>query len=346
MNALHYVAPIFLIALLVEGIAFRAYTLRRLLSALGCVALDRLFYASAFSVFQIAFDALHTRVALVTLDSASLSTWLFAIVGHDIAYYAFHRASHRVHVLWAAHVVHHHGESYDFTTSLRQGTVATWITLLFYLPLAFFVDARVFAGVHAAYQVYQFFVHTRAVRTLGPLEWILATPSHHRVHHGRDRRSLDRNYGGFFIVFDRLLGTFTREREDREPAYGVPGGYDVVSPLFANTYVFARLVAASREARGARALVRLWLGPPEASARLLGSAAHAPAPNDGASIVRACAPFVLGLLGTAIIVLFRERLPGAAVALGTVAVIFVIEIGSAMLDGRSSTPKPRPHTVG
>lgn len=329
-DPLPYAAPLFLVALAVEGIWTR-YSRRSLVSAIGCAAVDQITAAWGLVLFIAAFDALHRGLSPFTLSSASPMTWVLAVLGHDAAYYAYHRASHRVNVLWAAHVVHHQGEQYDFTVSLRQGSVSTWITYAFYLPLALLIDAQVFLVVHAAYQVFQFFVHTRAVRRLGPLEAILATPSHHRVHHGSQRKHLDRNYGGFFIVFDRLLGTFTRE--DDEPVYGVPGGYDMVSPLFANTYMFARLVAASSGLRG-RALLRLWLGPPEASKHLLSSAGHAPRSVERASIGRTWLPLVLGLGGTVAIVFARAELSLGAVVMIGIASLVLIEIACAPLDGR------------
>ncbi|MBA3542265.1 MAG: sterol desaturase family protein [Deltaproteobacteria bacterium] len=281
-------------------------------------------------LFVSVFAALHT-VAPFELSAGSLTTWVVAVLGHDAAYYVFHRASHRVNVLWAAHVVHHQSERYDFTVSLRQGAVATWISYAFYLPLALLIDAQVFLAVHAAYQVYQFFVHTRAVRRLGPLG-CLATPSHHRVHHGSERLHLDRNYGGFFILFDRLLDTF--RGEVREPRYGVPGGFDRVSPLFANTYMFARLVAASRTLSG-RTLVQLWLGPPEASAHLLSAAGHAPSAVGRASLRRTWLPGILGCAGTLVIAFAREPIPLGVVVLIGVASVVLIEVASAPLDRRA-----------
>jgi sterol desaturase/sphingolipid hydroxylase (fatty acid hydroxylase superfamily) len=332
VDPLLYAVPVFAIAMAVERLALRRsaapYTTRAVASALGCVALDQLVNASTLVLFAMAYEALHRSASVSRVDGAA--GWLLAVLLHDAAYYAFHRLSHRVMVLWAAHVVHHQSETYDFTVSLRQGTVATWITFLFYLPVALVIPAHIFVGVHAGYQIYQFFVHTRFVRSLGPLEWVLATPSHHRVHHGRDREYVDKNYGGIFILFDRALGTFTREKH--QPSYGVPGGYDIVSPLFANTYLFARLVDASKKTRGLRELARLWLGPPEKNAALLGSAGHAPRPTNGTA--RALVPFVLGCAGAVVLTFARAHVPAAAAMLIGLGSVVLLELGSAAFDGR------------
>ena len=323
IEALAYVIPVFALALALEAWTHRS-SRRALISGLGCVALDQIVAGWGLAVFVAVFSAVHDHLALAS------SGWIVAIVLHDLAYYAFHRASHRVTVLWAAHVVHHQSERYDFTVSLRQGAVATWVSYAFYLPLALLIDARTFVLVHAAYQVYQFFVHTRWVRSLGPLEWLLATPSHHRVHHGSERRHLDRNYGGFFIVFDRLLGTFTRE--DREPSYGVPGGFAIASPLAATSYMYLRLVAASR-GLSARARLALWLGPPERTAARVSSAAHPRRVVETASLARTWLPLALGLAGAGALTVGAPRLP-LAIAVAIASVVLV-EWAIAPLDGHS-----------
>jgi alkylglycerol monooxygenase len=323
LDSLILFSPLFGVALILEGRALR-HDRRALISGLGCVALDQLTAAWGLGLFLVGFAALHDAAG-TTLASGATG-WVVAVVAHDVAYYAFHRASHRINLLWAAHVVHHQSAAYDFTVSLRQGAVATWVTYAFYLPVALIVDPTTFVVVHAAYQVYQFFVHTRAIRRLGPLEWILATPSHHRVHHGSERHHLDRNYGGFFILFDRLFGTFEPER--REPVYGVPGGFELASPLAANTYLYLRLHAVARRLPTTTARLRLWFGPPEASAHLVSAAGHPPRIGQRPAV----GALVAGFAGTGVVVLAAGALPvGVLIAVG-VASAMLIERGCAPLD--------------
>lgn len=148
---------------------------------------------------------------------------LLLFLGQDFLYYWFHRASHRIRWLWASHVVHHSSERLNLSTAFRQSLTypisGMWV---FWLPLALvgFHPKQVLLIV-AVNLAYQFFVHTEAVRRLGPLERILNTPSHHRVHHARNRAYLDRNFGGVLIIWDKLFGTFTPENEANPPEYGI-----------------------------------------------------------------------------------------------------------------------------
>src|SRR5690606_31238042 len=151
----------------------------------------------------------------------------------DFAYYWWHRASHRISFLWAAHVVHHQSEDYNLAVALRQAWFTSLSSWVLNLPLAFLGVPPLVYGVCAALNtLYQFWIHTRLVGKLGPLEWVLNTPSHHRVHHGIDAPYLDTNYGGVFIVFDRLFGTFVEETH--EPRYGTLDPIRSFDPVWAN----------------------------------------------------------------------------------------------------------------
>src|ERR1043165_9923724 len=112
-DPLPYVAPVFALALVAEGLAVR-YSRRALVSGIGCIVVDQVAAAWGRALFVSTFATIHRHLAVVALPSSSLTAWLVAIVAHDLAYYAFHRASHRVNVLWAAHVVHHRSDRYDF----------------------------------------------------------------------------------------------------------------------------------------------------------------------------------------------------------------------------------------
>ena len=143
-------------------------------------------------------------------------------LGVEFCYYWFHRASHRIRWFWCAHVVHHASEHMNFTTALRQswlyGFAGNW---LFYTPMVWLgFEPRWVLLALSVNLAFQFFVHTQAVGKLPRwVEFIFNTPSHHRVHHGRNPAYIDRNFGGTLIVFDRLFGTFTAETE--APDYGL-----------------------------------------------------------------------------------------------------------------------------
>ncbi|HDZ55741.1 MAG TPA: sterol desaturase family protein [Pseudomonas xinjiangensis] len=172
----------------------------------------------AFPVYALAYRYRLLDIQLTVFTGILL--WLLT----DLSFYWMHRSSHRVRWLWAAHVTHHSSERMNFSTAMRQNATnifnGGW---LFYVPLALIGFNPVWIGVcYALSLVYQFFIHTTLVGKLPPLiELVFNTPNHHRVHHGRNPAYIDRNYGGVFIVFDRLFGTFAVEQADQLIKYGI-----------------------------------------------------------------------------------------------------------------------------
>ncbi|XP_047498527.1 alkylglycerol monooxygenase-like, partial [Penaeus chinensis] len=159
---------------------------------------------------------------LFDLDWTSPLTWWLAALGIDHGYYWFHRAAHEINFIWASHQVHHSSEDYNLSTALRQSMLQRYFSFVFHLPLALVGVPHAAALVHMQFNLlYQFWIHTELVGKCGPLEWILNTPSHHRVHHGANKWCLDKNYAGVLIIWDRLYGTFEAEREDEAIAYGL-----------------------------------------------------------------------------------------------------------------------------
>lgn len=193
---------------------------------------------------------------------AELASWIAVFVLVDFAYYWSHRLSHGINLLWAGHVVHHSSEEYNLAVALRQSALHGLMTWVFYVPLALIgVPWRMYVSAYALNLVYQFWIHTRAVGRLGRwTEAVMNTPSHHRVHHGRNPRYLDRNHAGVFIVWDRLFGTFQAEEE--EPVYGITRPLRSWNPLWANVHVFVDI---ARDARRAGRWRDRWMyvfGPP------------------------------------------------------------------------------------
>jgi alkylglycerol monooxygenase len=187
-----------------------------------------------------------TRTGINLVDVHSYSPggkWLAAIVlflGVDCAYYWFHRIAHEYNAPWAGHVVHHSSEDYNLAVALRQGSFQGLFSWIFYLPLAMLgFPPSWFAATASFNLLYQFVIHTRTIGRLGPLEWVFNTPSHHRVHHGRNPKYLDKNYAGTLIVWDRMFGTFQVEEE--EPVYGLTKPLNSWNPLWANLHVWRDL---------------------------------------------------------------------------------------------------------
>lgn len=168
-----------------------------------------------FAVYLWVYD--HGR--LFTLENSVL-TWIATFLLIDLLYYWFHRLSHEINFLWAAHIVHHQSEEYNLSVALRQSWWQGLFSFWFYIPVAVLgVHPVTILTVGAFVTLYQFWIHTKALGKLGPVEWLFNTPSHHRVHHGSDPKYIDRNHAGTLIIWDRLFGTYQVEEE--EPLYGI-----------------------------------------------------------------------------------------------------------------------------
>jgi sterol desaturase/sphingolipid hydroxylase (fatty acid hydroxylase superfamily) len=165
-------------------------------------------------------------------DVTELGAWAWVILffAEDCCYYWFHRLHHEVRFLWAAHVNHHSSQHFNLSTALRQPLLTPFTGPIFWapLPLVGFPPWMVLTA-QAWSLLYQFGLHTEAVRRLGPLEWIFNTPSHHRVHHGKNVPYLDKNHAGILIIWDRMFGTFAPE--DEKVVYGLTTDIRTFNPL-------------------------------------------------------------------------------------------------------------------
>ena len=214
----------------------------------------------AFPVYAFLY---HHRLLDLELNWA---TGLLTFVGVDFCFYWMHRSSHRIRWFWAAHVVHHSSERMNFSTAMRQNATNIFNGMwLFYVPLALIGFNPVWIGVaYALSLVYQFFIHTTLVGKLpGWVETVLNTPSHHRVHHGRNPGYIDRNYGGTLIVWDRLFGTFVAEDEQAPPDYGITRPIHSRNLLVLWTHEYVDLFRAMARPGGLQARLKHLWKPPE-----------------------------------------------------------------------------------
>lgn len=191
----------------------------------------------------------------------SIWTWLILFFGVDFFYYWFHRYSHQINALWAAHIVHHQSEEYNLTVALRQSWFQSGFSWIFYLPLAFVgFEPIMFLTVSAFNTLYQFWIHTRAIGKMGPLEWVLNTPSHHRVHHGSNPKYIDKNHAGTLIIWDRLFGTFQEEEE--EVVYGITTPLASWNPVWANFHYWFELFDTFKKAKGIKEKLAVFFESP------------------------------------------------------------------------------------
>jgi sterol desaturase/sphingolipid hydroxylase (fatty acid hydroxylase superfamily) len=177
--------------------------------------------------------------------------WPLLILAEDHAYYWFHRVHHEVRMFWAAHVNHHSSRHYNLSTALRQSWTTPITGPIFWAPLALIgFEPMMIVLAQVISLLYQFFLHTELVDKLGPLEWVLNTPSHHRVHHGRNEQYLDKNYGGIFIIYDRLYRTFEPERETVD--YGLTTNLETFNPVLIAFHEWRDMLRDAWRARGLR----------------------------------------------------------------------------------------------
>lgn len=182
----------------------------------------------------------------------------------DLAYYWFHRIAHERRWFWASHVIHHTSQHYNLTTALRQ----TWtgvlgLNFIFWLPLVYlgFPPAMVLM-FQAISLVYQFWIHTEAIDRMGPIEWVMNTPSHHRVHHAINAKYLDANYAGVLIIWDRLFGTFVPEDANEKPRYGVISQLGTFNPFRVAFHEWAGILRDVRGAKSFGEVLGYMFGPP------------------------------------------------------------------------------------
>ena len=210
--------------------------------------------------------AWENRLTTVPLDTV----WGLAllVIGVEFFYYWFHRYSHEIRWMWATHAVHHSPSQLNFAAAYRLGwTGLITFNWIFWLPMVAvgFHPGAVFL-VLGLNLVYQFWLHTEIVGKLGPLEWVLNTPSHHRVHHATNPAYIDRNYGGVVIVFDRLFGTFAKERAEDPCRFGLVHPCPSRNPFVIAFHEWARMLGDAYRAPNWRARLVSLFGRPGARA--------------------------------------------------------------------------------
>ncbi len=189
----------------------------------------------AIGVYEILFS----NFAFFELEKGWLY-WISLFLLVDFAYYWAHRMSHEVNLFWGGHVVHHQSEDYNLSVALRQSSLQIVWTFAFNLPLALIgFETLDFALVAALNTLYQFWIHTETIKKLGFLEYFLNTPSHHRVHHGRDPKYIDKNHAGSLIIWDKMFGTFQAEEE--KPTYGITKPLNSWNAVWANVSHYAEM---------------------------------------------------------------------------------------------------------
>jgi sterol desaturase/sphingolipid hydroxylase (fatty acid hydroxylase superfamily) len=266
-NLVLYAIPAFIISMVLEGMwsrrhpDARGYERRDTRASLSMGLLNVIISAGAKFLSIPLFAVLYEhRIAQLGQPDLWWS-WLVLLFAEDCCYYWFHRLHHEVRLLWAAHVNHHSSRYYNLSTALRQTLLTPLTGPLFWTPLAILgYPPWMILTAQAWSLLYQFWLHTEAIDRLGPLELVLNTPSHHRVHHGKNVQYLDRNHGGILIIWDRLFGTF--EPEGERVVYGLTKDITSFNPLVIGFHEVAAIARDVARAPSARAKLGYLLAPP------------------------------------------------------------------------------------
>ena len=202
----------------------KIYRLSDSVANLSCGMMERVFDFFLSVLILFGFHFIWANYAPYQIPT-NIGTWLIALVVFDCIAYWFHRLSHEINFLWAAHIVHHQSEELNLTTVFRASFFAVIFRAFFFVWMALAgFDAFTIATCTITLGVFQLFTHSRVIGKLGFVEWFLTTPSHHRVHHARNDKYMDHNYSHIFIIWDRMFGTFIVE--DEEPDYGITTGFE------------------------------------------------------------------------------------------------------------------------
>ena len=244
-------AALFLFVELVDDLIEKRINKERIGETFSSLATQIPFYMSETVVFGgvvLGYFYIYTFIPWKLPETATVA--FLAVFLADFVYYVEHRLMHNIRLFWLAHSVHHSSPVLNTATAFRFSLFDPVISGLFHLPLVLLGINPIFIFMgELLVQVYQFWIHNEMMGKLGPFEWFLNTPSHHRVHHGANAKYIDKNFGGILIVWDRLFGTFQQEEE--LPTYGLITPINTINPIKVQFYEFFRLWRDLRTARNA-----------------------------------------------------------------------------------------------
>jgi sterol desaturase/sphingolipid hydroxylase (fatty acid hydroxylase superfamily) len=344
VNYIHLAIPVFFLLIGIELLAARflerdVYRLSDSINDLSCGILDQVLEVFVKTIFFAGYLYIYDHHRVWSVPGNAAWAWTLCFLGVDCLYYFFHRWSHEANAGWAAHIVH------NLTVALRQGAFQGAFSWVFYLPLALLgFPPLMFLTLSSANTLYQFWIHTRLVGKLGPLEWVLNTPSHHRVHHGRNPKYIDKNHAGSLIIWDRMFGTFAAEED--EPVYGITTPLKSWNPVWAQVHYWIELGSKARHTGRWRDRFLLFWKPPGWHPADLGGFVRAPEvdrttylkydpPASLGLRVYVLAHFVLVNAATTALLFNTQRMPGWASAGAAIAVVMSLASLGGLLDRRT-----------
>ena len=259
-----FAVPVFFLLIIIEYfygkcVGKNTYRLNDTITSITIGMISRFPTMLNLGVQSVIFIYISSYLNLELLSIKNPFTWIMAFLLYDLSYYWMHRMHHEIKILWATHSVHHHGEDYNLATALRQTSTGWLWKWVFYMPMIILgVPVEVFITVAGINLVYQFWVHTEHIGHLGFLEKIFITPMNHRIHHAKNKEYIDANYGGVFIIWDRMFGTYTPQRADLQPVYGTATPLNSWSPLWANFQVFSIMIKDTIKTKSWKDKIKVW----------------------------------------------------------------------------------------
>ena len=256
--------PVFFLLIIIEYFYGRyvgknTYRLNDTVTSITVGMISRFPTMLNLGVQSVIFVYISSYLNMELLSVKNPFTWIIAFLLYYLSYYWMHRMHHEIKILWATHSVHHHGEDYNLATALRQTSTGWLWKWIFYMPMIILgVPGEVFITVAGINLVYQFWVHTEHIGHLGFLEKIFITPMNHRIHHAKNKEYIDANYGGVFIIWDRMFGTYNPQRSDIKPVYGTATPLNSWNPLWANFQVFSIMIKDTIKTKSWKDKIKVW----------------------------------------------------------------------------------------
>ena len=267
ITSLFFAIPTFVALILVEAIAAKRKGVKinhsaDVISSLSSGITNTIRDGVKFSFAIISYSWLVDHMTVYKLEPVWLAV-VIAFVVEDFSGYWMHRLNHRVNIFWNRHIIHHSSEEFNLSCALRQSISNTIrFAAIFMIPAALLgIPTKIFAILGPLHLFMQFWYHTQLIGKLGLLEYILVTPSHHRVHHAINPEYIDRNYSQILIFWDKLFGTFQPELDDVKPVYGTLKPAQTWNPVIINFKHMWQLFKDAWHTERILDKIRIWFMP-------------------------------------------------------------------------------------
>ena len=267
ITSLFFAIPTFVALILVEAIAAKRKGVKinhsaDVISSLSSGITNTIRDGVKFSFAIISYSWLVDHMTVYKLEPVWLAV-VIAFVVEDFSGYWMHRLNHRVNIFWNRHIIHHSSEEFNLSCALRQSISNTLrFAAIFMIPAALLgIPTKIFAILGPLHLFMQFWYHTQLIGKLGLLEYILVTPSHHRVHHAINPEYIDRNYSQILIFWDKLFGTFQPELDDVKPVYGTLKPAQTWNPVIINFKHMWQLFKDAWHTERILDKIRIWFMP-------------------------------------------------------------------------------------